>query len=284
VGPLDNAAITEAIFGAARATGTSDTFTPNQVMACERPLPGQSTHDAPAAFWLSREGEFVGKFNAMPRCVESASRRDPKWSNTAVIDGTCSLEPVSLDPVGTMLSIVGIGGLVFGVIEGPEQGWTSPFTLSGLAVGVVGLVVFVRWELQVNEPILDPRLFGLRGFGTGSAVLFLMFLAMFGFFLVAMQSLQLMLGYSPLKAALAMLPQALLMMPIAAIAALLSLRVGQRLLCTVGLLRDEAEDTTLPTYALALQPCPGTGAGRVLPPGPPQPRTPVTRAHQPRAP
>ncbi|MGH9214468.1 MAG: MFS transporter [Acidimicrobiales bacterium] len=152
------------------------------------------------------------------------------------VPSTCSLEPVSLDPGGTLLSILGIGGVVFGIIEGPEQGWTSPFTLGGIAIGVAALVAFVWWELRVEEPILDPRLFRLRGFGTGSAGLFIMFLAMFGFFLVGMQFLQLILGYSPLKAAVGLLPQMLVMMPLATIAAPLSLRVGQRRLCTIGLL------------------------------------------------
>jgi EmrB/QacA subfamily drug resistance transporter len=151
------------------------------------------------------------------------------------VPSTCSLEPVSLDPGGTVLSIIAVGGLVFGIIEGPEQGWTSVVTVGGLVAGLAGLVGFVLWELRIDHPVLDPRLFRLRGFGTGSAGLFIIFLAMFGFFLVATQFLQLMLGYSPLKSAVALLPQALLMMPIATFAASLSSKVGQRRLCTIGL-------------------------------------------------
>ena len=152
------------------------------------------------------------------------------------VPDTRSTEPVGLDPVGTVLSAVGIGALVFGVIEGPESGWSSVITIGSLAVGVVGLVAFVLWELRADAPLLDPRLFRLRGFGTGAAGLFVMFLAMFGFMLVSMQFLQLILGYSPLKAAVALLPQMLLMMPLAAFAATLSIRVGQRRLCTIGLM------------------------------------------------
>ena len=153
----------------------------------------------------------------------------------AAVPSTCSTEPVSLDPGGALLSIVGIGGIVFGIIEGPELGWTAPATLAALVVGCLALAAFVRWELRVEGPLLDPRLFRLRGFGTGSAGLFIMFLAMFGFFLVSMQFLQLILGYSPLMAAVGLLPHVLVMMPLAAIAAPLSLRVGQRRLCTIGL-------------------------------------------------
>jgi EmrB/QacA subfamily drug resistance transporter len=152
------------------------------------------------------------------------------------VPSTCSFEPVSLDPGGTLLSILGVGGVVFGIIEGPEQGWTGPLTIGGLLLGAAALALFVWWELRSDTPMLDPRLFRLRGFGTGSAGLFIMFLAMFGFFLVATQFLQLILGFSPLMAAVALLPQMLLMMPIAAVAAPLSLKVGQRRLCTIGLL------------------------------------------------
>jgi EmrB/QacA subfamily drug resistance transporter len=154
----------------------------------------------------------------------------------AAVPSTRSSRPVGLDPLGTVLSAVGIGALVLGIIEGPEQGWTSPVTVVGLAVAVGALVGFVLWELRAREPLLDPRLFKLPGFGTGAAGLFVMFMAMFGFFLVAMQFLQEILGYSPLKAAVALLPQMVLMMPLAAIAAPLSLRVGQRRLCSLGLL------------------------------------------------
>jgi EmrB/QacA subfamily drug resistance transporter len=151
------------------------------------------------------------------------------------VPSTRSSEPVGLDPVGTVLSAVGIGGLVLGIIEGPESGWTSLLTVGSLVVAITALVGFVLWELQAREPLLDPRLFRLRGFGTGAAGLFVMFLAMFGFFLVAMQFLQQILGYSPLKAAVGLLPQMVLMMPLSAIAAPLSLKVGQRRLCTLGL-------------------------------------------------
>jgi EmrB/QacA subfamily drug resistance transporter len=145
-------------------------------------------------------------------------------------------EPVSLDPGGTLLSAVGIGALVFGVIEGPVHGWTSALTLLGIGGGLVALAAFVWWESRVESPLLDPRLFRLRGFGTGSVGLFVMFLAMFGFFLVAMQFLQLILGYSPLKAAVALLPQMLVMMPLSAAAAPLSERFGQRRMTAGGLL------------------------------------------------
>jgi MFS family permease len=145
-------------------------------------------------------------------------------------------EHVGLDPGGTVLSALAVGGIVFGIIEGPEKGWTSGFTIAGLVVGVVAAIGFVLWESRTRDPLLDPRLFRLPGFGTGAASIFIMFMAMFGFFLVSIQFLQLILGYTPLVASIGLLPQMLVMMPLAAFAAQLSVRVGQRRLTALGLL------------------------------------------------
>lgn len=152
------------------------------------------------------------------------------------VPSTKATEHVGLDPGGTVLSALAVGGLVFGIIEGPEKGWTSSMTIAGLVIGVVAAVGFVLWELRSTHPLLDPRLFRLPGFGTGAAGLFIMFLAMFGFFLVSIQFLQLILGYTPLAAAVGLLPMMLLAMPLSAIAAPLSMKVGQRRLTTIGLL------------------------------------------------
>src|SRR4029077_17861205 len=85
------------------------------------------------------------------------------------------------------------------------------------------------------EPLLDPRLFGHRGFATGSASLFLQFFAMFGFFFVSLQFLQLVLGYSTFEAALALLPMSIVILPISYLAGTLSETYGHRLIGGIGL-------------------------------------------------
>ncbi|MEM9611126.1 MAG: MFS transporter, partial [Actinomycetota bacterium] len=99
-----------------------------------------------------------------------------------------------------------IGALTMGIIEGPIKGWTSGLVLSGLIVGVLGLVAFVAWELRTDRPLLDVRLFRLRGFSTGSLSIFLQFLAAFGFFFTASQFLAFVFDYSPLQIGLGLLP------------------------------------------------------------------------------
>jgi EmrB/QacA subfamily drug resistance transporter len=149
----------------------------------------------------------------------------------AFVPETQSSEHVGLDPVGAIVSAVAVGALVLGIIEGPIRGWSDPLTIAGLSVGVVLATAFVLWELRTPHPLLDPRLFRHRGFATGSASMLVLFLALFGIFLVILQYLQLILGYSPLKSALALLPMTFVMIPVSTVAAPLSMRFGQK---TVG--------------------------------------------------
>ncbi|MCU1457843.1 MAG: multidrug transporter, partial [Actinomycetia bacterium] len=152
-----------------------------------------------------------------------------------LVPSTKAEEPVRFDPVGSVISAVGIGLLVLGIIEGPDRGWTDPVTLIGLAGGLLFLVVFVLVELRASAPLLDPRLFKHRGFATGSASLFLQFLAMFAFFFVALQFLQLVMGYGTLAAAGALVPMSVVLVVVSAVSGTMSERYGHRLVGGAGL-------------------------------------------------
>jgi EmrB/QacA subfamily drug resistance transporter len=156
-------------------------------------------------------------------------------ATVAFVPDTRSSEHVGLDPMGTVLSALAVGGLVLGIIEGPVRGWSDPLTIAGLALGVILGVAFVLWELRISHPLLDPRLFRHRGFATGSASMLVLFLALFGTFLVILQYMQFLLGYSALKSAVALLPMTFLMIPISAVAAPLSMRLGQKVVGGTGL-------------------------------------------------
>jgi EmrB/QacA subfamily drug resistance transporter len=122
------------------------------------------------------------------------------------------LDRAGLDVVGGVLSALGLSGLVYGIIEGPDRGWTDPVTLIAFTLACVLIAAFVAWELRREEPLLDPRLFRLEGFGAGTASITVQFFAFFGFIFVILQYVQFVLGYSPLQAGLALAPMALLMM------------------------------------------------------------------------
>jgi EmrB/QacA subfamily drug resistance transporter len=148
---------------------------------------------------------------------------------------TADPEEAVNDLPGYALSAIGIGALIFWFIDGSEAGWTTPNAVAGLAVAAASLVAFVRWELRVERPMLDVRLFALPGFTTGTLALTVQFLCLFGFFLVGLQFLQLILGYSPLLSALCLLPMATIVMPLSRIAPHLVERFGQRTIMTIGL-------------------------------------------------
>jgi hypothetical protein len=118
-------------------------------------------------------------------------------------------------------SALAIGGLVLGIQEGPERGWTNALTLSGLVIGIAALILFVLIELRQENPLLDVRVFKVRALATGSVNLFVVFALMFTLFLVLIQFLQAALGYSALRSAAALLPMAAVMMPLSTTAQLL---------------------------------------------------------------
>jgi EmrB/QacA subfamily drug resistance transporter len=140
-----------------------------------------------------------------------------------------------LDWLGGILSVFAVGGLVFGIIEGPERGWDSVESVSGLIVGSMALVTFVIWELKSKNPLLDPRLFRLRGFSSGSLSITIQFFAQFGFIFVGMQYLQFVAGFSPLEAALHLLWLPVVVLPGSRLAGSLSKKVPQKMLGSIGL-------------------------------------------------
>ena len=57
-----------------------------------------------------------------------------------------------LDPRGAVLSLVGLAALLFGIIEGPERGWTSSVVVATFVIAAVFLVGFVQWERRAPAP------------------------------------------------------------------------------------------------------------------------------------
>ncbi len=139
-----------------------------------------------------------------------------------------------LDPIGSVFSVIGLVALVFGIIEGPEWGWTSGGTLLAFGLAAVFLVAFVGWELRAEHPTLDPRLFRFRGFGMGSASITTIFFCMFGMFFIASQFLQYVKGYSPLHAGLATMPSALMMIVVSPRSPRITAAFGVRKTMRVG--------------------------------------------------
>jgi EmrB/QacA subfamily drug resistance transporter len=138
------------------------------------------------------------------------------------------------DTAGSVLSALAIGGLVLGIHEGPEIGWADPVTLAALIVGSLALVGFFVIERRAAHPLLDVRVFADRGLAAGSVTLLLVFAVMFGLFLVIVQYLQAVLGWSALRSATGLLPMAAAMMPLSTVSPILAQRIGSRAVLLIG--------------------------------------------------
>jgi EmrB/QacA subfamily drug resistance transporter len=145
-------------------------------------------------------------------------------------------EQARLDPGGAVLSTVAIIALVYALIEAPAQGWGSFSTVVAFFVGALVLVVFVRWEQRVKEPMLDMSYFRNPAFSTGTGGMILLFLSMYGVMFLITQYFQLVLGLSPLAAALRILPIAPIMMIVSPLTPRLSARFGTHRTVSVGML------------------------------------------------
>src|SRR5580658_7510701 len=144
--------------------------------------------------------------------------------------------------VNVVLAIIAIAGTVRFVPESSQPGaprvdaggallatiGLAARTLGGVAAGLAALAGFVLFERRQRHPLLDPRLFGNRRLAAGTLSILIQFFAFFGFTFVSLQYLQGVRGYSPLLAALAVLPLTAAMMPASRGTSALVSRFGAR--------------------------------------------------------
>ncbi|NEB73832.1 DHA2 family efflux MFS transporter permease subunit [Streptomyces sp. SID14478] len=132
------------------------------------------------------------------------------------------------DLLGAVLSTIGMTGVVYAIINGPDKGWTSATTLTSAAVGLVFMAAFVVWELRIPYPMLDMHFFRNQKFTGAVAGAILVAFGMGGSLFLLTQHLQFVLGYEPLEAGLRTAPLAL------TIVALNLTGVGAKLLARIG--------------------------------------------------
>jgi EmrB/QacA subfamily drug resistance transporter len=177
--------------------------------------------------WFSWRSAFAVNVILAALAILGATRFVPESSEP---------DAPAVDTGGALLVFVGLVALVYSIIQAPDAGWLDTRTLAGIAAGLAALGCFVFYELRQAHPLLDPRLFSNRHLSAGSLSIFIQFFAFFGFTFVSLQYLQGVRGYSPLLAALAVLPLSLTMMPTARLTSTLASRYGARSVCITGLL------------------------------------------------
>jgi EmrB/QacA subfamily drug resistance transporter len=134
--------------------------------------------------------------------------------------------PGRFDILGAILSTLGVGGLVFAILNASEHGWTSTPTIAAFAGAVVALVLFVLAESRAAQPIMPLRLFTSRERIGAYLTRFFYLAAMIGFFFFTSQFLQRVLGFTALQAGLAFLPMSAVNFAVAILIPRLVRRVG----------------------------------------------------------
>ncbi|MEV8352636.1 DHA2 family efflux MFS transporter permease subunit [Streptomyces niveus] len=183
--------------------------------------------------------------------------------------------PGRVDPVGVLLSIVGLVLLVYGIIRAGELAdFTDATVLASTLGGVAVLTVFVVHQKRSDHPSIDMSSFKKPAFSAAVAAIALVFFALMGVTFFSAFYLQSVRGYSALDSGLLILPLAVAQMVFAPRARLVVERFGARAVCTGGMLLVAAGlaafalfDATTPVWVLCVvffvQ---GAGMAHIMPP------------------
>jgi EmrB/QacA subfamily drug resistance transporter len=167
----------------------------------------------------------------------------------------------SFDLAGALTATVGFTALVFGIVQGPEAGWSTPQTLIALIAGVLLIGIFLLIESRTAHPLMPLRLFRNRSLVAAMGITFI-FMGTFGaqyyFFTVYLQNVH---AYSAMATGMAFLPSAVMGMVGTKVSEKLLGRSGVRTTIVTGLLLGTGGMILL---ALAMSP---TGGYAVLLPG-----------------
>ncbi|WP_327147452.1 MFS transporter [Nocardia sp. NBC_01329] len=139
-----------------------------------------------------------------------------------------------LDPIGLVLASAGVLAVVWGIVHGADDGWSSPGVLASLLGGAVLLGALIVWERRAAAPMLAPRLFRIRAFSVANMVAFAFSIGVFGSIFLLAQFFQVVQGYTPLESGIRTMPWTMAPMVVAPLAGLVIDRIGARILLVTG--------------------------------------------------
>ena len=123
-----------------------------------------------------------------------------------LVPETKNPRPGKLDPIGLVLSVVGLFAVVYGIQNASTVGWAAPSTWGFIVLGLIVLLAFGMYELKSTHPSIDLSLFRIRSFSIPLTGVSLAFAAMQGTLLFLTFYYQIVRGWSPLQAGLLVLP------------------------------------------------------------------------------
>ncbi len=152
----------------------------------------------------------------------------------SAVPETKRVEGRRVDYLGAALCALGLGGVVFALIEQPRYGWSSPIILVPLIGGLLAFAAFLAHERRTSHPMLKLELFSRRNFAVGNLETLTMYagLAILFFYLVIF--LQQVAGYSALESGFATLPVTVVVFALSRRFGALADRLGPRLFMGAG--------------------------------------------------
>jgi EmrB/QacA subfamily drug resistance transporter len=139
-----------------------------------------------------------------------------------------------IDVPGAVAAVLALGGIVFGLIDGPSRGWGSPLVVGALVLGGVSGVALVLVERRSSAPMLPMSFFSVRQFTVTNAVTLFVYAGLGGLLFLLPTELQIVDHYTPLESGASLLPLTLLMLAFSSRSGSVAAAIGPRLQMSVG--------------------------------------------------
>jgi EmrB/QacA subfamily drug resistance transporter len=189
----------------------------------------------PAVWWINVPLGLIALFIALSYVPESKNPDAKK-----------------LDWLGAILLAAGLLGLSWGLISAPRLGWSNTGVITGLAGGIVALLLFAWQQKRSSKPLVPLQIFKSPLVAGANLVTLFLYFALYGLIFFLVLNFQQVQGFSPLQAGLAMLPPIIIITFLTGPAGGLSDKIGPRTQMILGPL--------LVSIGMALLIIPGTHA------------------------
>ncbi len=142
---------------------------------------------------------------------------------------------LTLDKMSLVFSSLGFGGILYGFSAAGQNGWSDPFVLGTITIGVVSLVTFIFRQFKLKDPLLEFRIYKYPMFALSSAISIVVSMSMFSAMILLPIYVQTIKGISPIDSGLLMLPGALVMGFMSPVTGKLFDKYGAKVLSITGM-------------------------------------------------
>jgi EmrB/QacA subfamily drug resistance transporter len=139
-----------------------------------------------------------------------------------------------IDWAGTLLLLLALFGLAYGLVSEPSSGWRAPVVLAGLVGGSVCAALFIIAEMKAKNPLIPPGMFKSSLVSGSNVATLLLYFALSGVTFFTVLNLQQVQGFSPAQAGLRLLPTIVIITFLAGPAGALADRIGPRTPMALG--------------------------------------------------